>query len=260
MKALITGGTSGLGYGVAKQLAERGWDVTIVGRSVENGMQIASEIGCHFIQADLSLMSEVHRLAQQIASPLDALVMCAGGVSMGSDVILTDEGYERTFATNYLGRFVLSQLLLPKMQSGGVVMMVSGNGKHKNVSTDWENHDTGMKSAFKAALAVDMYAEELASSVNNLRVHTCYPGWVRTNLMRDAVLPIRLMMRLLGTPIEKGSAYITRLILEDYDGVHWMKDQPMVFPVPLPINAEADSLWRYSQQAMPSNAIELETR
>ena len=75
MKALVTGGTSGIGYGVANQLTEHGWQVIIVGRSQERGQAIAARTGAEFIQADLALMSEVERVAAAVQSPLDALVL-----------------------------------------------------------------------------------------------------------------------------------------------------------------------------------------
>lgn len=249
MRALITGGTSGIGYGVAKQLAKYGWDIIIIGRNSKRGNQVASEIRGTFIQADLSLMSEVHRVAQQINQSIDALIMCAGCVSTRSELTKTQEGFESTFAINYLSKFMLSQLIIPKINVGGSIVLVGGNGKHKNVTTDWVFHHTGFQAAFKAALAVDLYASRLAVQNNNVRVHTCYPGMVRTNLMNDAALPFRLLTSIFGQSIEKGSAYLTRLVIEKHQGIHWMKDKKMQFNPALPTN-EVDGLWEYSQQLL----------
>jgi NAD(P)-dependent dehydrogenase (short-subunit alcohol dehydrogenase family) len=250
MRALITGGTSGIGYGVARQLAERGWDVTIVGRSVERGTQIASDLGGTFIRADLSLMSEVSRLAEQIEDPIDALVMCAGGVSTRSEATVTLEGFETTFACNYLSKFALSQMLLSQIKPGGCMLMVGGNGKTKNVSTEWATHHPSYKAAYKAALAVDIYASLLASRTTHVRIHTCYPGMVRTDLLKDASAPIRLLTKLLSAPIEQGSSYLTRLILEQRPAVQWKQNTPLHFAPPLPVGQHADNLWAYSQQTI----------
>lgn len=229
MKALVTGGTSGIGYGVACQLIEQGWAVTIVGRNKQRGKAIAADTGVEFIQADLSLMSEVDRLAAGLQTPLDALVLCAGIVDMRAEVQFTGEGYERTFATNYLSRYLLSQRLLPQMTDGGSIVMVSGDGNHKNVSTDWATPHAGMPAARKAAVAVDLYAAELAANQPRLRVHTCYPGPVKTNLVRDAAWPIRLYMQLFGSSLEQGSAHLTQLVTQRHEGVHWNKNAPMQF-------------------------------
>jgi NAD(P)-dependent dehydrogenase (short-subunit alcohol dehydrogenase family) len=244
MKAVITGGTSGLGYGVACQLARLGWEVTIIGRDRQRGTQIAGDLGVRFMQANLSLMSEVDRLANEIEGSLDALVMCAGIVSMRREPQYTAEGYELTFATNYLSKFALSQRLLPKMMPEGCVVMLGGDGRHAGVTMDWDTTQTGMAAARMAGLAVDLYAAELAKRELHLRVHTCYPGIVKTNLLRDASWPIRLYMQILGASIEQGSAYITRLVTDRREGVHWDKAKPMIFSPPLP--ADPNRLFAHS--------------
>jgi len=247
-RALVSGGTSGLGYGVAKQLAARGWGVTIVGRDTERGAQIAAQIGGDFLRADLSLMSEVHRLARSVEGPLDALVLCAGGVSVRREPTLTSEGRELTFALNYLSKFALSQMLLPQLALGGCVVMAGGNGAYQRASTAWATRDAGVPAALKAALAVDIYAAQLASRAAHVRVHTCYPGMVRTNLFKDASFVFRLMARLFGVPIEQGSAHLTRLIVERYDHVHWRQRQPSQLAPQLAAGQAANDLWDYSQQ------------
>jgi NAD(P)-dependent dehydrogenase (short-subunit alcohol dehydrogenase family) len=252
MRIVVTGGTSGIGYGIASLATERGWKVTIVGRNQAQGAKLVKELGVEFLQADLSLMSDVRKLAARIDEPIDALAMCAGGVSASKDIRLTDERLETTFATNYLSKFALSQLLLQqnKIVPEGCIVMVGGNGVHKNVSTAWADPHAGLRAAYKAALAVDLYASELAKRHPILRVHTCYPGMVRTNLFREAALPVRLLSRLLGKPISKGSSYLGRLILEKHSEVHWKLDRPMRFSPALPAGQEAEALWTYSQQAV----------
>jgi NAD(P)-dependent dehydrogenase (short-subunit alcohol dehydrogenase family) len=252
MNALITGGTSGIGSGVARQLAGSGWNVMLVGRDHERGTRIAAETGGTFLQADLSLMSEVHRIGRQVEASFDALILCAGVVSMRSNLSFTEEGAETTFATNYLSKFALSQILLPKILADGCIVMVGGNGKYANASTAWATPQAGFKAAFKAALAVDLYASHLASQTPHLRVHTCYPGMVRTNLFRAAPAPIRFVSRLFGTPIEQGSAYLTRLVLEHQRETHWNQAIPRQFSPALPAGSDVESLWDYSQQILAS--------
>jgi NAD(P)-dependent dehydrogenase (short-subunit alcohol dehydrogenase family) len=254
MRAVITGGTSGIGYGAARHLTELGWDVTVVGRNTERGVQIATDLGVRFIEADLALLSEATRLANLIPIPLDALLLSAGIVFTRPDQPFTSEGLETTFATNYLSRFVLSQLLLPKMSPNGCIVMISGDGNHKSVSMDWDEPHFGMASAQKAALAVDLYAVELAKANLQIRVHTCYPGIVRTNLLRNAPLPMRLFVRLFGSSIEHGSSFAARLVTENHTAVHWNKDKPLVFSPPLPDDNNA--LIDFSQGILEKHAKE----
>ncbi len=247
MKALITGGTSGLGRGAAYQLANQGWDVTIIGRNSSRGQQIADKLGGSFIQANLSLISDTLDLATKITEPVDALILCAGAL-FNDDQPLTREGLDPTFALNYLSRFALSQALLPRMNTNGRIIMVTGNGKHKNVSTDWAAIDSGLNAAYKAALATDLYATELAQHIPQGQIHTCYPGFVRTDIMQNMALPIRLIFQLLGSSVEKGSAYLTRLATGSYETIHWDKAKPMQFSPPLPDRNEAQRLWDFSEQ------------
>jgi len=244
MKALVTGGTGGIGYGVATQLIAAGWDVTIVGRNSTRGAKIAAETGAQFLQADLSRLSEVKLVAECITGPIDALVLCAG--IFQPEEIHTVEGHELTFATNYLGWFALSQLLLDQMNLDGCITMISGNGQHKNVSTDWAAPRSGMQAARTAALAVDLYAAELAVQAPQIRVHTVYPGIVKTDLLRDAPWLMRAFIQLFGISVERGSAHVTRLITNHHDGIHWNKGEPMRFSPPLPV-AAAGALLDYSR-------------
>ena len=248
MNALITGGTNGIGYGTAKHLAEQGWTVTIVGRNETRGQQIANEIKGRFIQADLSLMAETIRVANEIQQSLDALVLCAGALLINPNQGLTAEGLERTFALNYLSRFALSQALLPRINPNGRMVMISGNGKHKNVLLNLDENYVGLKAAFRAALAVDLYAADLAHHVDNIRVHTCYPGMVRTNLVQEAALPIRLIVRLFGASIMDGSAHVARLVTEKHEGIHWDKSKPLQLALPSLDAKDINELWEYSQQ------------
>ncbi len=247
MKALITGGTSGLGRGVAYQLTNQGWDVTIIGRNSSRGQHIADELDGSFIQANLSLISDTLDLATKITEPVDALVLCAGAL-FNDDQPLTRERLDPTFALNYLSRFTLSQALLPRMNTNGRIIMVSGNGQHKNVSTDWATINSGPSAAYKAALATNLYATELARRIPQVQVHTCYPGIVRTELMRNMALPIRLICQLLGSSVAKGSSYLTRLATGTYETIHWDKAKPMRFSPPLPDRNEAQRLWDFSEQ------------
>lgn len=246
MRAVVTGGTRGIGREVTRQLVQLGWEVVVIGRDQARGNGLAAELGVTFLSADLSLMSDVRRVGADITGPIDALILCAGVVSTRDEVLHTTEGLELTFATNYLGKFVLSQSLLASMSPGGAIVMVGGDGRHAGVPTDWAAQLPGMRAARMASLAVDIYAAELARNAPTLRIHTCYPGPVRTGLLNDSAWPIRAFVRLAGASAQKGSAPITQLALQPHVGVHFTKLRPMTFAPQLP--AETDSLLRASRQ------------
>jgi NAD(P)-dependent dehydrogenase (short-subunit alcohol dehydrogenase family) len=152
------------------------------------------------------------------------------------------------FATNYLGKFALSQMLLSKVPAGGCIVMVGGDGKHKGTLTDWTNPRPGMNAARTASLAVDIYASELAAREPHLRIHTCFPGVVKTNLFRTAPLMMRFYVKLFGTSIRKGSSPITALVTQRHEGVHWNRGIRMHFDPPLP--SDNKRLLDYSQAVL----------
>ncbi|GGT19496.1 SDR family NAD(P)-dependent oxidoreductase [Nonomuraea spiralis] len=121
MKTLvITGGTDGMGRELARTYLRRGDTVVIVGRDKGKALP-----GAHFIAADLSLVSENRRVVDELnaAYPaVDALVLCAR--YFRSARFVTTEGFEATFALEYLSRHLLSHGLT----GPGVVVNVSGPG------------------------------------------------------------------------------------------------------------------------------------
>ena len=88
-RALITGGTSGMGIATARAMAEKGASVILTGRDETRGESAAEEIRAEgheaqFIAADFSEMSEVRRVADA-AGEIDVLVNGAGFAALGTD-------------------------------------------------------------------------------------------------------------------------------------------------------------------------------
>jgi NAD(P)-dependent dehydrogenase (short-subunit alcohol dehydrogenase family) len=127
--ALVTGGTDGIGKEIARELALESMCVVVVGSNVEKGMRAERDLreatrndDVYFIRADLGLMRDVDRFARQVAArwpKLHRLVLCAGIVR--GRYSLTSEAIETNFAINYLGRFALTEALLPCLVAGGQV-------------------------------------------------------------------------------------------------------------------------------------------
>jgi Dehydrogenases with different specificities (related to short-chain alcohol dehydrogenases) len=103
---VITGGTDGMGRALARVYLDRGATVVIVGRDPEKAAKVP---GARFIRADLSLVAESLRVAEEVNGrhgPVHALVLCAR--YFRSTRFVTSEGFEGTFALEYLSRFLLS--------------------------------------------------------------------------------------------------------------------------------------------------------
>ena len=107
---MVTGGTGGIGRAVAVQLARGGDRVLFVGRDAKRGTEVLAalkrvrpELDHRFLAADLSLLSETARLADELGQQtdrFDAAVFCAGILSTLPEC--TAEGLERSFVLNYL--------------------------------------------------------------------------------------------------------------------------------------------------------------
>ncbi|SDA57998.1 SDR family NAD(P)-dependent oxidoreductase [Mesorhizobium qingshengii] len=218
--ALVTGGTDGIGKAIALVLAKAGVDVIIIGSIGEKGTAVANELqaasgDCHveFLQADLSLMSNVDALAAQVSARwprLHYLVLCAG--VMCGRYTRTAEGIETNFALNYLSRFALTEALLPCLVASGdsddVSRILVIGGAAQNGKIQYE--DVNLTKRFGILRVVSQFCEandefvlELsrriaaAHSSSHVTVTGLKVGVVRTGIRRQFPLWMKLLVPLL---------------------------------------------------------------
>jgi NAD(P)-dependent dehydrogenase (short-subunit alcohol dehydrogenase family) len=145
---LITGATNGIGLETARCLAEKGATLVLVGRNPEKTASVAAELrrstsnaNIDTMLADLSLMSETRKLAEQFLAKydrLDVLINNAGGVFASRE--LTSEGLEYTFALNHLSYFLLTNLLLDILKDTAPSRIVNVSSEaHRPVELDFDN-------------------------------------------------------------------------------------------------------------------------
>ncbi|MET9080718.1 SDR family NAD(P)-dependent oxidoreductase [Streptomyces sp. NPDC004237] len=124
-KAVVTGGTGGIGLETAVGLATQGWDVTVVARDRERGDAAVARIDAaagrdagRFIGADLSSLAETRNVGRRLASEgvLHLLVNNVGG--MWVTRWESAEGIEASVALNHLSPYVLSEELLGALAAG----------------------------------------------------------------------------------------------------------------------------------------------
>lgn len=152
--ALITGGTKGIGFVTATKLARRGFRVVVTGRTQSTCDEAAKRIEAEVSGAkaagmalDLSSLDSVRAFASRFEGPLKLLVNNAGNMSLDPQATLTKDGIETTLATNVVGPFLLTRLLLPKLREAAPARIVNvGSRAHlpksgygAEVSWDWEN-------------------------------------------------------------------------------------------------------------------------
>src|SRR5438034_701688 len=114
---LITGANRGLGYGVARQLSERGWRVILTARRKDQGSAAAAKLkNAAFLELDISADASVARAVNEVPT-LDVLINNAAVIAEGDQDILTipSELVAGAIATNALGALRVSQALVPSL-------------------------------------------------------------------------------------------------------------------------------------------------
>ena len=176
-RALITGGSRGLGKAIADRLRELGADVYVTARSMPEDHPRPDR----FIEADTSTAEGSARVAERLlaAGGIDILVHNVGGSSTpaGGFAVISDEQWETEFQLNFLGAVRLDRALLPSMidAGSGVVVHVT------SIQNQMPLHDATLPyAAAKAALRT--YSKGLANELapRGVRVNAVSPGGIMT--------------------------------------------------------------------------------
>src|SRR5713101_7920780 len=212
---LVTGGNSGIGKETALGLAKLGARVVIVSRDNEKGEAAVSEIkrksgneNVDLLVADLSSIESVRELARRFLekySKLHVLVNNAG-IYLPKRVVTAD-GFEAVFATNHLGHFLLTNLLLERLKASAPSRIINvTSDAHKGAEIDFEDLMQEKKySAFKAyhqsKLANVLFTYQLSKLLEGtgVTVNCLHPVVVRTGFGKDVTGLMSILVRV-GSP------------------------------------------------------------
>jgi NAD(P)-dependent dehydrogenase (short-subunit alcohol dehydrogenase family) len=175
-RALVTGGTSGIGRATAEMLAREGAHVLISGRSEERGREVVEAIQAaggeaEFVRADFASAEEVRALAAR-ASDVDILVNNAGVFPAGPTHELPESAFDEAFAVNVKAPFYLTAAIAPQMAA-------RGSGAIVNVTTMVAEFGMAGLSAYgasKAATALLTKAWAAEYGPSGVRVNAVSPG------------------------------------------------------------------------------------
>ena len=120
-RAVVTGGSTGIGSATVRRFREHGWDVVAVARREDRLAALAAETGCDFVVADLTDADAVERLAAEVRAggPLTTLVNNAGGARGLDSVEAGDvEDWRWMFEANVIATKRVTSALLPLLRDG----------------------------------------------------------------------------------------------------------------------------------------------
>src|SRR5271154_1855678 len=209
---LVTGASSGVGRATAAALSEIGALVVMVCRDEARGKaaraKAVSESGNHSVAlmtADLASPASVRALASEFSSEYPKLDLLVNNAAVFvSKRVVTPDGLELMFATNYLGPFLLTRLLVPKLEAAAPSRVVNVSAP-SSIMPDFDDLQGekafGAIGAFGASKAADLlFTFALARRLEGrgVAVNAYHPGIVRTGLVRKAPTAVKAITGVLN--------------------------------------------------------------
>ena len=217
-QVLITGASRGIGMATALGLAKMGANLSLLVRDRSRGEKVVEEIRAlgakgkvDLFVADLSSMKDVRRVADEYRSKhdrLDVLINNAGAINMDQEK--TADGYERTFATNHLAYFLLTDLLLDllKKSAPARIVNVASEAHRQAAGVDFddpmfEKRSYGGFAAYgQSKLANILFTRELAKKLegSGVTANALHPGVIASGFGRNNKGVFGFIMRNLAGP------------------------------------------------------------
>jgi NAD(P)-dependent dehydrogenase (short-subunit alcohol dehydrogenase family) len=271
---IITGGNAGIGKATAIDLAKKGATVLITSRSEDKARNAVEEIKkasgserVEFIRIDLGSQESVRSTAEEIKTrfpKIDVLINNAGCYL--SDLQLSPEGIELQFATNHLGHFLLTNLLMDNLKASGTGRIIHlASIAHKSTrkldleDLNFKNDEYGgWKSYSRSKFCNILFTKELARRLEGtgLTANAVHPGGVRTEIAeKDANWYTKLgwvAMKPFMITVEQGAA--TSILLasspkvEGITGQYWVRSKQEWSNRPSQDPELAKKLWLKSEE------------
>jgi NAD(P)-dependent dehydrogenase (short-subunit alcohol dehydrogenase family) len=231
--AVITGTTHGIGTVTSRALARAGYRVVMLCRNVTAANALAQDIlRCepgsqvdvvHCDLADLSSVRAAARAVRERCPHIDRLINNAGIVSTRHRRSV--DGHELTFATNHLGPFLLTRLLLPALSPAARIINVASKVHYRgqmnldSVADPRARYSSvAAYSRSKLANVLDTFALARQLAGSGITVNCLHPGVVATNLLPGWLNRIRPLFKRLILSAEQGARTTLFLALDPRAG------------------------------------------
>lgn len=228
---LVTGASSGLGLVTAEQLAAAGATVVLLGRDQAKTNRVRDDIATRAgselvstVVADMGDLAAVRRVAAELNDSLerlDVLIHNAGALSATRQE--SPEGTELTVASQVVGPFLLTTLLLPMLQRSAparVLTMSSGGMyasplrvKDVQMGHDYKGSEQYARAKRAQVTLNEMWAEKFPT--RDVVFHAMHPGWADTPGVRDSLPTFRKIVGPLLRSPQQGADTMVWLALDD---------------------------------------------
>lgn len=209
---LVTGASSGIGRATATALSQMGAVVVMVCRDEDRGKaaraRVMSESGNKSVDvmtADLSSPASVRGLAAGFSAKYPKLDLLVNDAAVfESKRVVTQDGLELMFATNYLGPFLLTRLLVPSLEAASPSQVINVSAPSSMMpdldDLQGERAFAPIRAFGASKAAVLLFTYALASRLHGkgVSVNAYHPGLVRTKLVRRAPVGVRLITSVLN--------------------------------------------------------------
>ena len=271
---LITGATDGIGKETAECLAGFNARLILVGRDKSKGESVRNELVVQtgndqidIMTADLSNMNAIQKLSAEIHkkyNKLNILINNAGAFFSKREI--TDDGFEKTFALNHLGYFLLTKLLLDlikKSTDARIVNVASQAHIGSTINFDdlhGEKGFSGWNTYKQSKLMNIMFTYKLAEFLKDTQVtvNTLHPGFVRSRFGDNnggmVGIGLKLVKKIGAISIKKGAATSVFLAssptVKGVTGKYFVKCKPEKSSAASYNKSNIDRLWKTTEQCL----------
>jgi NAD(P)-dependent dehydrogenase (short-subunit alcohol dehydrogenase family) len=215
---LITGGNSGIGKATAIGIAKTGAHIIIACRNKERGTQAVEEIkkasgnnNVDLLLMDLASQASVRKAAEEFKSKYTKLhVLINNAAVFLNKREETEDGLEKTFATNYLGHFLLTHLLIDTIKASAPSRIINVASMHNGIKINFEDLQTTKNYSFMKAvgptkLGMIMFTQSLAKKLEGtgVTVNSLHPGLAKSNILNDLSPLVRFIFKMMSGSSEK---------------------------------------------------------